>query len=52
MSQTSRIPGFYKHSVQRRLRLLFEQGVLSREDYDALRHTATTIVETPGQQRI
>ncbi len=43
MSKTSRIPGFYKHSVQRRLRLLFEQGSLSREDYDALRKSRNVI---------
>ena len=43
MSQTSRIPGFYKHSVQRRLRLLFEEGVLSREDYDLLRKSRNIV---------
>jgi len=37
MTSTSRIPGFYKRSVQDRLRLLFEDGKLSRADYDALR---------------
>ncbi len=43
MSKTSRIPGFYKHSVQHRLQLLFEQDTLSREDYDLLRKAHSVI---------
>ena len=36
MSRTSRIPGFYKHSVPERLRMLLEEGILNQEDHDAL----------------
>ncbi len=36
MTERSRIPQFYKYSVQERLRLLYERELLSEEDYHAL----------------
>jgi len=51
MSTSSRIPGFYKHSVQDRLRMLFDKGILTREDYDALA-TGRNIIEPDEADRL
>ncbi|MDF1700229.1 MAG: hydroxymethylglutaryl-CoA reductase, degradative [Planctomycetota bacterium] len=51
MSLSSRIPGFYKHSVEDRLRMLLDRGVLTAEDYDTLL-TGRNVVEPEEADRL
>ena len=48
---SSRIPGFYKHSVEDRLRMLLERGVIDRDDYDTL-VTGRNVVEPEEADRL
>ena len=51
MSTSSRIPGFYKHSVEDRLRMLLDRGVITAEDYDTL-VTGRNVVEPEEADRL